>query len=55
VPVDMLVYFFAFFLVGMMAGIMEKLQWIVNHQLKLDWLTLLTEWKRNGQWHVEVY
>jgi len=39
---------------GMMPGITEMLQ-RVSEDKGLVWEDKLTEWKANGQWHVEVY
>lgn len=39
---------------GMMPGILEALETACTEQ-GLDWTTKFAEWKKNGQWHVEVY
>mmetsp|Transcript_28283 Transcript_28283/g.39326 ORF Transcript_28283/g.39326 Transcript_28283/m.39326 type:complete len:381 (+) Transcript_28283:97-1239(+) len=39
---------------GMMPGVLEAMQNVAKDQ-GLDWDTTLQGWKKNGQWHVEVY
>jgi ferredoxin--NADP+ reductase len=40
---------------GMMPGILTALETACTRQGGLDWKTRLDGWKKNGQWHVEVY
>lgn len=39
---------------GMMPGILSSLEEVATQQ-GLDWSSLLSQYKTNGQWHVEVY
>ena len=39
---------------GMMPGILEMLDG-VSKEKGIVWEDKLKEWKKNGQWHVEVY
>ena len=39
---------------GMMPGILEMLEGVANGK-GLVWEEKLKEWKKAGQWHVEVY
>jgi len=40
---------------GMMPGILEALEQVVTQQYGLDWKEYLSDLKKKGQWHVEVY
>jgi ferredoxin--NADP+ reductase len=39
---------------GMMPGITEMLEGVAKSKGK-EWEDVQKEWKKNGQWHVEVY
>jgi len=40
---------------GMMPPILDTLKKVAEEDHGLDWSKKLTGWKKNGQWHVEVY
>ena len=40
---------------GMMPPILETLKKVAEEEHGLNWDEKLSVWKKNGQWHVEVY
>lgn len=40
---------------GMMPGILDAFEQVVSQDHGLDWNSYLSQLKKNGQWHVEVY